>query len=164
MASIVCEYVLQLDRAIQSGASRSSGLQENESGGVDFIIRSVGFASSTCTGAAQADPTLSDESEAEAESAQCDMGPDNIPLPEPSVAEVEAFHKFFVNGNKLSQVRFNVVTKVTPPAQYVPKNRMVHFKKNSRQSKALVLRPAQLDPSVYARAIESEVALVDFEL
>jgi len=139
-------------------------LQENESGGVDFIIRSVGFASSTCTGAAQADPTLSDVSEAEAESAQCDMGPDNIPLTEPSVAEVEAFHKFFVNGNKLSQVRFNVVTKVTPPAQYVPKNRMVHFKKNSRQSKALVLRPAQLDPSVYARAIESEVALVDFEL
>lgn len=154
--------VLQFDRAVQSGASRSSGLQENDSGGVDFIIRSVGFAVTARPGAAQERATLSDDSGED--DTPCGIGQDDIPLPEPTASESEAFRKFFVNASQLSQVRFNVVTKVTPSAQYMPRNKMVHFKKTARQSKAYVLRPAQLDASVYSRAIESEVTLVYSEL
>ena len=148
--------MLQLGRACQSGASRSSGLQENDSGGVDFIIRSVGFAESAAV--AQEPDILSDESEAEDNG--CAIGHDDNPPPVPSVSESEAFHMFFANASELGKVRFNTVSKVTPPAQYLQRSRMVHFKKSARQSKAFVLRAAQLDPTVYVRAIESEVALV----
>ena len=107
--------MLQLGRACQSGASRSSGLQENDTGGVDFIIRSVGFAESAAV--AQEHDLLSEESEAEDN--VCAQDHDVDPPPVPSVSESEAFHKFFADASELSKVRFNTVSKVTPPAQYV---------------------------------------------
>ena len=135
--------VAHISRAIQSGASRSAGLQENELGGIDFVIRPL-----RCDGTNDAEPEAKSESET------------NHDIPRSRIeTERSAFQLFFGDGVSLHDVRFNSGPKVTKSARHCPRHHMVHKNRTPRQPIPQLFRAGQLDPSVCVRAFDSELAL-----
>lgn len=127
--------------------ARSCGLQENDLGGIDFVIKPR--CNVSCSGHIDA----GDESTSEAE-AGSDI------LPARTDKERGEFHSLFGDDTSIDGVRFSQATKVTQPARHCPRNLMVHTTKTVRQTTPQLFRAGQIDPSVWARAFDSEPALI----
>jgi hypothetical protein len=141
--SSMYQHVAHIARAIQSGASRAFGLQDNEVGGIDFVIRN------TCSGNIQVRHMPTCESES-----QSDM------LQSCKDKERGEFKSFFGDAVSLDDVRFNIVPKVTKPARHCPRQEMVHIWRTARQTTPQLVRAGQIDPSVWVRAVDSEPSLI----
>ena len=124
-------------------------MQDNDLGGIDFVIKP------RCNASGSGHIDAGDESTSEAE-AESEMIPTRLDK------ERGEFHRLFGDDVSIDGVRFNHVMKVTQPARHCPRNLMVHVTKTVRQRTPQLFRAGQIVPSAWARAFDSDPALIIF--
>jgi len=135
-------------------------MQDNDVGGIDFVVRTVGYAPGQKPRSRTQVRMGEDPEEEHVDTDQEEPFPSESQAMDTDNAESNAkmFAALFGKDCLPEQVKFQHAPKVTMSAEHLPKSMKLHVSQTSR-SKPVVYRAAQVDPSVYYQAFNSAAAL-----
>jgi len=128
-------------------------------GGIDFIVRTTGYAPGQKPRTKPSACGDEDQDEEHDESDQDDSIPRDTTAMDTGDAEEDSkmFAALFGKDRRPDQVKFQHAPKVTMSADHLSKSMKLHVSQSSR-AKPVVYRATQIDPSVYFQAFNSAVA------